>query len=219
MTLETDRALLDGYRRGDKAALTTIFRAYVDDVARTVRAGVVVDVDGKRTRLGQRIPEQDLEAVVQETFARAFSVKARAAYDGIRPFGAYLATIARNLVIDRGRREVREAKSFVTVTDMADLADPHHTDPTWALEEAQLQRLVTEVKLELDDVDQRIFTCRVEKQMSFKETAVDTGLSEIVIRRRDTRMRAKILDRLRKHGFLENAKVRIGTSLLPRRER
>jgi RNA polymerase sigma-70 factor (ECF subfamily) len=219
VTLEEDRALLDSYRRGDRASLAAVFRMYVEDVAKTVRSGVVVVVDGKKVRLGVRMPEHDVEAIVQETFTRAFAPRARESYDGIRPFGAYLATIARNLLIDRGRREVREAKSVVAVDDVGELADPEETDPTWRLEEEALDKILDAMKQALVEPDRSIFVCRVEKQMSFKEAAAATGLSEIVIRRRDTRMRAELLDRLRQHGFLENAKVRIGTSLLSRRSK
>lgn len=219
VTLEADRALLDGYRKGDRGALGAVFRMYVDDVAKTVRSGVVVAVDGKRTRLGVRMPEHEVEAIVQETFARAFAPRARDSYDGIRPFGAYLATIARNLLIDRGRREAREAKSVVAVDDVGQLADPEGTDPTWRLEEQALDKILDEMKASLVEPDKSIFVCRVERQLSFKEAAAATGLSEIVIRRRDTRMRADLLDRLRRHGFLENARVRIGTSLLSRRSK
>jgi hypothetical protein len=83
--LENDRALLDAFRRGDRAAMTKVFRHYVDDVARTIRAGVVVNVDGQRTRVGQRLPEHEVEALVQETFTKAFAPKARESYDGVRP--------------------------------------------------------------------------------------------------------------------------------------
>ncbi len=219
MTLEEDRALLDNYRRGDRAAMAAVFRMYVDDVARTIRAGVVVNVEGRRTRLGVRMPEHDVEVLIQETFTRAFAPRARESYDGLRPFGAYLATIARNLIVDRGRKEVRAQKSFVAVADIADLADPDEEDPTWRLEEQSLARIVSEMKDSLEEPDKSIFICRVERRMSFKEAAAAVSLSEIVVRRRDTRMRSELLARLRSHGFLENARVRIGTSLLPRRSR
>lgn len=217
--LETDRALLDAFRRGDRAALTRVFRHYLDDVGRTVRAGVVVQVDGQRTRVGQRLPEHEVEAIIQETFAKAFSPKARESYDGIRPYGAWLATIARNLLVDRARGERRDSR-VVHVDDLGELADAStETDPTWRLEEEQLGRLVGQVKQTLEEPDRSIFRLRFEEQKSFRETALALGVSEIVVRRRDTRLRARILDLLRSEGFLENAKVRIGTSLLPRKNR
>jgi RNA polymerase sigma factor (sigma-70 family) len=218
-TLEEDRALLDAYRKGDRSALAQVFRFYVEDVTRTIRAGVVVEIDGRRQRVGARLPEHEIEVLVQETFTRAFAPKAREAYDGLRPYGAWLATIARNLVIDRGRKELREQRSFVPVADADELKSDDVADPTWHLEEQQLRRIVDEMKASLGEPDKSIFMCRMEKQLSFREAANELSLSEIVVRRRDTRMRAELLERLRRHGFLEHAKVRIGASLLPRRGR
>jgi RNA polymerase sigma factor (sigma-70 family) len=217
--LENDRALLDSFRRGEREALTQVFRHYLDDVARTLRAGVVVHVEGQRTRVGQRLPEHEVEALIQETFTKAFAPKARESYDGVRPYGAWLATIARNLLVDRARNERRDAR-VIPVDDLADLpaASTEH-DPTWKLEEEQLGRLVGEVKATLEEPDLSIFKLRFEEQKSFRETAQALGVSEIVVRRRDTRLRAQILDLLRSRGFLENARVRIGTSLLPRKNR
>lgn len=217
--LETDRVLLDAFRRGDRGALTRVFRAFVDEVTRTLRAGVVVTVDGQRTRVGQRLPEHELEALVQETFARAFAPRAREAYDGVRPYGAWLATIARNLLVDRARATRRDAR-VVQVEDLGELVDDGATnDPSWNLEEQQLRRLVGSVKEALEEPDASIFRLRFEEQRSFRETAEALGLTDIVIRRRDTRLRARLLEVLRSAGFLENAKVRIGTSLLARKDR
>ena len=49
------------------------------------------------------------------------------------------------------------------------------------------------------------------------KTAKALGLSEVTVRRRDTRLRAALLDVLRGAGFLQDARVAIGQSLLGRR--
>lgn len=218
--LERDRGLLDAFRRGDREALTRVFRHHIDDVARTLRAGVVVEVDGRRTRVGQRLPEPEVEALVQETFARAFAPQARAGYDGLRPYGAWLATIARNLLIDRARREQRSAR-FVPLDDAEalGLAADGPEDPAWGLEEQQLAGLVAGMKASLEEPDLSIFRLRFEQQRSFRETAEALGVTDIVVRRRDTRLRAKLLELLRSAGFLEHARVRIGASLLRRSDK
>ena len=102
-------ALVIAFRRGDRAALETVYWWYVAGVERVVRFGF---------RLGQRddgvplsVPGAERDAVadlVQEVFARAFSERARLAYDGLRPYGPYLLQIARNLLVDRARRSARE---------------------------------------------------------------------------------------------------------------
>ncbi len=217
-TLESDRALLDAYRRGERWALERVFDLYADDVARTVRAGVVVRVDGLPTRLGKGLLEHEVEVIIQDTFLRAFGPKAREGYDGLRPFGAYLATIARNLVIDRGRREQRRARSLLDGADVERVADDSGArDPSEAFEETELARLVSGWSESLDEPERSIFRLRYSAQKSHRETASALGMTEIQIRRRDSRLRTRLLDFLRQQGFLRNARVAIGTSLLSRK--
>lgn len=217
LRLESDRALLAAFKRGARDALARVFDLYVDDVARTIRAGVTVKVEGATVRLGKGMPEADVEALVQETFARAFSPAARDAYDGIRPYGAYLATIARNLVVDRGRDLVRSQKRLAGGVDVEAVPDDESGDPTWRLEEEQLQGVVRRYREGLDEPDKSIFRLRYEEQMSHPQTAKALGISEVTVRRRDTRLRAALLDLLRAEGFLRDARVSIGQSLLGRR--
>ena len=217
-TLEVDRALLAAFRRGERAALERVFDVYVEDVAVTLRAGVVVQVEGQPVRVGRRIPEPELEALVHETFARAFSHKAREAYDGVRPYGAYLATIARNLLVDRGRQTRREKQALASGVDVEHVAaEPAASDPGWQQEEAELARLLGAFSSELDEPERSIYRLRYQEQKSHRETAHALHMSEIQIRRRDTRLRARLLGFLQSRGFLEDAQVSIGTSLLGRR--
>ena len=99
--LQDDRALLDAFRAGEPGALTAIFNAYVDDVARVVRFGFALD-DGSHV-YGISDSEEQSD-VVQEVFVRAFADKARTAYDGLRPYRPYLLRIVKNLMIDRARK-------------------------------------------------------------------------------------------------------------------
>lgn len=217
MTLEQDRALLDAFRRGDRSALTRVFELYVQDVAATLRAGVVVEAEGQRHRVGARLPESEIEVLIQETFTRAFAPKARESYDGLRPYGAWLATIARNLLVDRARQEKKHAREVI-VDDIGALAAPtDQPDPAWRVEEEQLAAIVARVTVGLDELDREIFRLRVQEGQSFRQVAEALKTTEIVIRRRDTRLRVRLLEALRQEGFLENARVRIGTSLLARK--
>src|SRR5258706_11892085 len=95
VTLFRDRpALLDAFYRGDGPALEDVYWGYVDLVEGIARHGFLVLRSGQRVHGAGRDEIADL---VQETFARAFGDRARRAYDGQRPYGPYLATIARNL--------------------------------------------------------------------------------------------------------------------------
>lgn len=104
MTVFLDnRALLDAFRRGDRAALTEVYRRYVDEVAGVVRHGFALG--GKAVRGVREVDcQRDL---VQEVFVRCFSEAARKGYDGISPFRPYLLRIAKNLMIDEARKSGR----------------------------------------------------------------------------------------------------------------
>src|SRR5262249_24505189 len=96
-----NRALLDAFRRGERAALTTVYFHYVDEIAALVRHGFSIPSSAARVRgVADEQTERDL---VQEVFARAFATRARDAYDGIRPYRAYVRRVAKNLLIDRAR--------------------------------------------------------------------------------------------------------------------
>lgn len=214
--LTDDRALLDAFRRGERAALTAVFRAYVDDVAVTLRGGVVVTADGQRTRVGVGLPEHEVEALVQETFTRAFAERARLAYDGVRPYGAWLSTIARNLLIDRER--VRRRDNVAPVEDLDVMAADERTDPGFRLEEQQLAAVVHGVRKQLVDPDLSIFKLRFEERMTCRAVGDALGISEIMVRRRESKLRVTLWKALRTAGFLENVDLRVGDRLLRRRE-
>src|SRR5687767_10224985 len=87
---------LEGFRRGEREALTRVYSAYVDEVERFVQSFFASQ--HQRHRLAFRSAE--LEDVIQEIFARAFSKTARLAFDVARPYGPFLGALARNLVVD-----------------------------------------------------------------------------------------------------------------------
>ncbi len=101
--LRSDRALLDAFRRGEPDALTRVYTEYVDDVARIVRHGFIVE----NGRVRGEVAAADQRDVVQEVFMRAFAEKARLAYDGLNPYRPYLLRICKNLMIDRARARSR----------------------------------------------------------------------------------------------------------------
>src|SRR3569623_211468 len=108
--------LLVRFRQGDRAALETVYWAYVARVTRIVQAVVqsYVAATGERIALG-RIELGDL---VQDLFVRAFSPESRKSYDGDRPYGPYLGQIARNVVADHWRSMRRQV-----IVDAAPLLD------------------------------------------------------------------------------------------------
>src|SRR5262245_58713871 len=94
-----DRELLDGFRAGRREALERVYWANVDGIETLVQAGL---------RRSQQFSPANLADLVQEIFAKAFSKKARAAYDGQRDYGPFLRQLARNTLIDWLRARGRE---------------------------------------------------------------------------------------------------------------
>ena len=66
--------MLEAFRKGDAAALSRVFRGFVDDVARTIRAGAV---EGQRVRVGGGLPEDEVEALVQAARSRPLGCRHR----------------------------------------------------------------------------------------------------------------------------------------------
>jgi RNA polymerase sigma-70 factor (ECF subfamily) len=99
--------LLRAFRAGERDALTAVYWGYVDAVAQVVRHGARLTADAAVSGA----PRGDWADLVQETFSRAFSERARLAYDGLRPYRPYLLTICRNLLADHARKRGRELPS------------------------------------------------------------------------------------------------------------
>ncbi len=198
--LESDRAWSAAFKRGDKDALARVFLAYADDVARQVRA--------------TRVFEHEVESLVHEVFVKAFSPRSREAWDGLRPFGAWLNTMTRNLLIDRARRErrldVRAPDDMpVLVDDRPDAADHHDAH--------ELAGALAAFRATLSAEEQQLFSTRFERDQSLSQAARALGWSEIRVRKLDTSLRARLLRALQDAGFLQSVRVRIGASLLARR--
>ena len=214
-TLEGDRALLDGFRAGTAEALTEVFRLYAPLVARSLRAGVVVQVDGRPTRIEALLDEFDFENLVQETFARAFKESARLAYDGLRPYRSYIVTIAKNLLVDRARKAKRERR--VSYTDEIEIyGGADETTPEAVAIDTELHRLLADYRASLSGDVLRVFLCRYEQERSLRDASKELKMSMWNLRRIDARIRVSLLQALRDAGFLEETDVSIGGAVLSR---
>jgi RNA polymerase sigma-70 factor (ECF subfamily) len=97
--------LLDQFRAGSAKAMEAVYWAYARRIDVLVRRGFTSAASGRAVR---GVSPGEVEDLVQEIFARAFSERARLAFDGLREYGPFLATLARNLVLDWGRKQGRE---------------------------------------------------------------------------------------------------------------
>lgn len=194
--LEDDRSWLDAFRRGERAALARVFDRYADDVARTIRGGVVVRTADGPLRVGGNLLEADVEALVHDTFIKAFGERARHSYDGIRPFGAWLATIARNVVLDFGRAHSGKRTVDYELDELA----AQGPSPQDLVENQELRGLLARFLVALDELDRGVFRLRFGELRSRRDAGEALGLSEMQVRRRDVRLKRELLTFLRRNG-------------------
>lgn len=207
--LEADKHLLALFRRGERQALARVYRLYVDDVARTLRAGAWVQWQGVQQRVRTRLSEPELEDLIHETFARAFAPAARTAYDGVRPYGAYLGTIARNLLVDNARRSRKERLVVSVEPAYIDAIATEPADPLWPMEERELHALVMKIVASLPARQQTVFELRYQSKLRHVDIALRLGMSRITVRRIDVAVRHLILEELRRAGYLDGVVVGI----------
>lgn len=207
-TLEGDPALLAGFRQGDRTALARVYRLYVENVAMTARCGVVVVVDGQRVRLGGGLQEGEVEVVVQDAFLRAFAPRARLAYDGLRPFGAWIASITRNLLIDRARGVQRD-KALVALDAVDHEIADEPGDAAAVVEENELNAVVAETAAAWPPRERELFRLRFVEGLPQQEAAARMGLSLITVRRLDVWLRVALLAALRTAGHFGEQSVGI----------
>lgn len=214
MMLEDDRELLDGYRRGDRAALERIYRAYAPEVAKVLRHGFTFQSGGRACRFNGIRSEFDLEDRLQEVFARAFGERARLGYDGLTPFSAYVRTIAKNLVIDDFRRKERVLVEYtVEVPERPDdtpavgTQDPllGQVEPTGRPEldqsHSEVASLVGRFKQGLDARERHVYELRFEQELEHDQIAAKTGLSASKIKTSEQRIRTSFFRYMQKHGY------------------
>jgi RNA polymerase sigma factor (sigma-70 family) len=198
--LAGDRGLLDAFRRGDRAALATVYFHYVDDIAAVVRNGFSIPATGARVR--GAADEQTERDLVQEVFARAFAPRARAAYDGIRPYRAYLRRIAKNLLIDR----VRAAGHTVSLDDddAEIVVEPEaaEAEPAWSAWVAQRRETEAYVASLAPDL-QRLVKLRFEDELSQNQAAEALGISRRRVRTLELRIQRGLRKALRRAGLLQ----------------
>jgi RNA polymerase sigma factor (sigma-70 family) len=118
--------LIAAFREGRREAMEQVYRHYVRSVDAYLRALAFRN----EPSLVRPATVSDL---IQETFVKAFSEKARLAYDPQRDYSPYLKTIARNCLIDARRargREVLEADLCLPADALAEsAADDRLYDP------------------------------------------------------------------------------------------
>ena len=137
--------------------------------------------------------------MVQETFAKAFAEDARQRYDGLRPYGPYLNTIARNLLIDHARKRGREAPTEEGWEDRLATEHPEHvTIEPW--EDPVIGRVVEAYVTGLGEPLSSVYQHRYVLDQSQVETGNALGLTRQKVRTIEDKIRKGLRKALRKAG-------------------
>lgn len=187
-----DRELLEAFRRGDPTALERVYFEHASALEVRLRTGL----SRGGTRMGP-LAEPDVRDVLQEVFIRAFSASSRSRYDGIRPFGTWLQTIARNLLIDRARRRglpQAEAEMLDFVAD--DAAGVEET-----LLDAELQAATALFVAALDPEQRRFVELRFEQERSQEDVARAMNLTRRRVRTLEKHVRVGLRGFLAERGL------------------
>lgn len=183
--------------------MTEVYRTHVREVTSQLRHGFSFSSRGRSHRFVGYGSAFELQDALHETFRRAFEPRARQAYDGLRPYGPYLKTIARNVVL-RGFRarevqfpEVGAEDGGSTTMEVVD-TDSKTPEQTVAIE--QVRSVVTKYLDTLDDQDRRLLTLRFIEGQSQRDVADALGIGRQQVRGRETKLRRGMLQFLRAQG-------------------
>jgi RNA polymerase sigma-70 factor, ECF subfamily len=197
-----DPSLLVSFRAGDRGALERVYRFYSPEVARWLAAGGVVSGEGVRSRL--RLTAVELQEVHQDTFVRAFRLDARLAYDGLRPFGAWLRVVARSAAIDALRRRQRDVATWMSLDELTEDETPAHTDrsPEDHVLQDELRRRVRAFLDSLSPELRALAERRFVDGISQQDAGAGLGLSRQQIRSRERHLKHAFVAHLARTGWI-----------------
>jgi RNA polymerase sigma-70 factor, ECF subfamily len=202
-SLPDDTVLLASYRRGDRDALNRVYRAYSPRVLRYLSHGFRVRIE-TMSRLA-RVGPLDLDAAHQETFLRAFSERARLAYDGLRPFEGFLLAIARSAAVDTLRAAGKLSRSSIPLEDFSEVGSiaSEQPSPEDAALEGELHALVDRFLSQLSPTERRFADLRFIERRSQERAGAQLGLSRQEARTRELRLKRALLEFLQAEGWLD----------------
>jgi RNA polymerase sigma-70 factor (ECF subfamily) len=184
--------LLSPFREGQPAALDRVYRFYVrsvDKYARTLARSSNIPELGQASAVGD---------LIQDVFIRAFSDSARGSYDGLREYGPYLMTIARNCFIDgvraRGREVLKAPEELAQDADDVIPSSRRSADPAVM---AVLQTYLNGLSSELRGVYEQRFVVGNSQD----EASAVLGISRRAVRTGEVRLRSGLRKALQSAGI------------------
>jgi RNA polymerase sigma-70 factor (ECF subfamily) len=215
--LSSDRQLLERFRQGDRQALAEVYKAHAPAIAAFLSRGFSFSSKGRTLRFNGFHQPFDLDNALQETFLRAFSDRARLAYDGLTPYQSYLTAIARNFVLsDFRRREVamsqvvRSTEGGEKNPEVEDLPGAHAASSGPAMPNGEtaflkqeLMGLYQSFQQELSSKHLKYFRARFEQRLTQVEAGRKAGLSHMQARTLEKKLRKRFLKFMQVRGYLE----------------
>ncbi len=199
------RTRLEGYRAADPKILREIYRIYSKPLATSLARGFVFSDRGRSIGFAGYARPFELDDIVQDAFLRAFRESARQSYDGVRPFAGFLYSIAKNLVIDRYRKSVRESKIFTEI-DFQEHPPPDEDCLTPEAEamDRQFAAMYQSFVDTLSPTDQKLLRIRFEDGASRREVEEQTQLTQRKIRTREKFIRKALAKFMKQKGYTHN---------------
>jgi len=210
--LVEDSLLRQAFRRGEREALATVYREYVGPLYQLIGRGFRFESQGRCYAFKGQDAIWAVEDTVQNVFIRAFAESARLGYDGLRPYRNYLASIAKNLIIDEHRARWRE----LFVEEIGDTVSPDTEHPWRAqlpstpedcLRDVQLQQQVAAFIASLAAADQALFRVRFQQRQSVNATATILKVSEHHVKSREKRLKQRFFESMQRHGYFEGRRL------------
>lgn len=205
--LVEDRALLDGFRRGERAALAEVYREYARALFALLGRGFTYSAGGGARRFKGFGEPWALEEAVQEVFARAFSGPARCAYDGLRPYRNYLFSIARNYVLDLLRAGGLHPASSEGLLELGSEAAPAPLPPEEIALREELARHCRAFVSGLGRGERDLFEARFVGGLSIQETARRLKLTEHRVKAGERALRKRFFLHLRDLGYFDGLRL------------
>ena len=122
-------------------------------------------------RLTRRVGPDDARDFAQETFARLHHSGKLPVLD--QP-GAYLNRIARNMLIDRTRRQQRTGAILHSLDEGRDA--PTRPEQEWRIEEKDLQRFYRRTVRAMPPKTRRVFVMHRIHRLTYKEITAELGV-------------------------------------------
>lgn len=191
--LSEDRAWLDAFRRGEEEALERVFRTYAPLVATILQRGTRLDPG-----FAPGIAIDRVQDLLHDVFVRALNEKTRQSYDGLRPYGPFIAQIARRTLIDHHRKHTNKERRTELSDDLeaydraVDDWRPGTPLPDAAAVSSESRTTVRAFLATLPEDDQKLVQLRFVEGMSQRDAADAAGTSRQRLRTWEKQIREKL---------------------------